>query len=54
MNKLKAGEKVLIITWKRLVVEKNTCPRCQSTENELKKAVLELKKMFIPQNLEIF
>jgi len=36
--------KELKITWQRLISEGDTCPRCGSTEKELNKAVIELKK----------
>jgi len=37
-------KKILIIAWQRLVTEGNTCPRCGSTEDELDKAVHQLKE----------
>ena len=36
--------KKLKITWQRLTTDSKTCPRCGSTEKELDKAVLILKK----------
>jgi len=40
----KAGDKkTLRITWQRLVSDGNTCPRCGSTEDELAKAVEQLR-----------
>lgn len=50
MNKSK---KVLTITWQRLISEGNTCPRCGSTENELDKAVLKLKKNLEPKGIKV-
>lgn len=44
--------KELTIYWQRLVSESSTCPRCSSTEDELEKAVLELKKQGIKVALE--
>ena len=38
-----ANDKVLIISWQRLISDGNTCPRCGSTESELDKAVELLK-----------
>jgi len=43
----------LAISWQRLISEGNTCPRCGSTEDELGKAVLELKKKLEPQGIEV-
>lgn len=39
----------LIIIWQRLIENKETCPRCGSTEKELEKAILELEK----QNIKV-
>lgn len=50
MNKSK---KVLTITWQRLISEGNTCPRCGSTEDELDKAVLELKEKLKPSGVKV-
>ncbi len=36
--------RVIKIEWQRLVVEKETCPRCGSTENELERAIEGLKR----------
>ena len=36
------------IRWKRLISKGETCPRCGSTEEELRKAVSILKKSFAP------
>lgn len=45
--------KNLIITWRRLVENAATCPRCGSTEKELAKAVLELSEKLKSQNIEV-
>ena len=50
MNK---SEKVLTITWQRLVTEGSTCPRCGSTEDELDKALLTLKKKLEPLEIKV-
>jgi len=50
MNK---SEKVLTITWQRLVSEGSTCPRCGSTENGLDKAVFELSKKLAPMGIKV-
>lgn len=42
----------LKIEWQRLLIEKETCPRCGSTEQELNKAVKELAKMGIKVELK--
>lgn len=38
---------MLKIEWQRLVIEKGTCPRCGSTENELEKAIKALRRQGI-------
>lgn len=43
----------LVITWQRLISEGNTCPRCESTERELDKAVLQLKEKLNPLGVEV-
>ncbi|OGZ32446.1 MAG: heavy metal sensor signal transduction histidine kinase [Candidatus Portnoybacteria bacterium RBG_13_40_8] len=43
----------LVITWQRLISDGNTCPRCGSTENELDKAVLQLKEKLNPKGIEV-
>ncbi len=50
MNK---SNKILTITWQRLISEGNTCPRCGSTEDELDKAALELKKKLEPLGIKV-
>lgn len=44
---------VLKITWKRLVSEGKTCPRCGSTAEELEKAVSALKQSLAPLGIEV-
>lgn len=46
-------KKILIITWQRLISEGNTCPRCESTEDELNKAILRLKGKLNPLGIEV-
>jgi len=46
--------KTLIIEWQRLLDEKqNTCPRCSSTEQEVKKAVESLKQELAPHDIDV-
>lgn len=40
------------IEWQRLLVENKTCPRCENTEEDLKKAVEELKKIGVDVELK--
>jgi len=40
----KNSKKILTIIWQRLVSKGDTCPRCGSTEIELKKAITKLKE----------
>jgi len=51
---LKENKKLLTISWQRLVVKGDTCPRCGSTEDELDKAVEQLKKLLVPQGIEVY
>lgn len=51
-NKIEANRN-LIISWQRLVSEGNTCPRCGSTEDELDKAVSQLKEKLNPQGIDV-
>ena len=44
----KESTSALKIRWKRLISKGETCPRCGSTEEELRKAVSILKKSFAP------
>ncbi|GBD38490.1 hypothetical protein HRbin37_00740 [bacterium HR37] len=46
-------KKILKIKWQRLVPEGETCPRCGSTEKELDKAILILKKSLAPLGIEV-
>ena len=41
------------IRWKRLTPKGETCPRCGSTEEELRKAVSILKKSFAPLGIKV-
>lgn len=50
MNQTK---KVLNISWQRLILEGDTCPRCGSTEKELEQALIELKKQLEPKEIEV-
>lgn len=43
----------LKIKWKRLISKAETCPRCGSTEEEIKKAVLILKQSFAPLEIKV-
>jgi len=45
--------KTLKIKWQRLVSGGQTCPRCGSTEEELKKAIFILKKSLISLGIEV-
>lgn len=46
-------KKSLVISWQRLVSDGSTCPRCGSTEEELDKAVSQLKEKLTPQGIEV-
>jgi Tfp pilus assembly protein PilP len=46
-------KKKLVIIWQRLISYGNTCPRCGSTEDELDKAVLQLKEKLNPIGIEV-
>lgn len=46
-------KKSLVISWQRLVLDGSTCPRCGSTEDELDKAVSQLKEKLTPQGIEV-
>jgi len=46
-------KKKLVISWQRLISDGNTCPRCGSTEDELDKAVLQLKEKLNPLGIEV-
>src|SRR6056297_2913489 len=43
----------LIIKWQRLVEDKETCPRCEQTGAEVKKAVSKLKKSLEPLDVDV-
>lgn len=46
--------KKLVIEWQRLVdEEKETCPRCGSTEQEVEKAVKELNQVLAPSDIAV-
>ena len=46
--------KILIIEWQRLLDERNkTCPRCNSTEQEVEKAVLSLKQTLKSAGIDV-
>lgn len=46
--------KTLVVEWQRLLDEqKETCPRCGSTEQEVEKAVKELNKMLGPSDIDV-
>lgn len=49
----KNNEKILIISWQRLVLDGGTCPRCGSTEDELDKAILKLKSALSPLGIKV-
>jgi hypothetical protein len=44
-------QKSLKIEWQRLMVDKETCPRCGSTEQELDKAIKKLGQLGIKVDL---
>lgn len=46
-------QKSLVISWQRLISNGSTCPRCGTTENELDKAVSQLKERLQPQGIEV-
>lgn len=46
--------KTLVIEWQRLLDEqKQTCPRCGSTEQEVEKAVRELDRLLKQSDIEV-
>lgn len=47
------SKKSLIISWQRLISDGSTCPRCGTTEDELDKAVLQLKEKLQPQGIDV-
>ncbi|MFH1285154.1 MAG: DUF2703 domain-containing protein [Candidatus Micrarchaeota archaeon] len=46
-------KKLLKIKWQRLMDEGKTCPRCGSTEKELKKAVSALNKSLSSRGIKV-
>jgi hypothetical protein len=52
-NSESESKKSLIISWQRLVSDGRTCPRCGNTEDELGKAVSQLKEKLAPQGIEV-
>ena len=50
----KGPAKILKIKWKRLISEGETCPRCGSTEEELRMAVSTLRQSLAPLGIEVF
>lgn len=47
------SKKSLVISWQRLISDGSTCPRCGTTENELDKAVLQLKEKLRPLGINV-
>jgi hypothetical protein len=47
------AKKSLVISWQRLISNGDTCPRCGSTEDELDKAILQLKEKLKPQGIKV-
>jgi len=47
------ANKSLVIFWQRLISDGSTCPRCGTTEEELDKAVFQLKEKLNPQGIEV-
>lgn len=46
--------KTLLVEWQRLLdEEKQTCPRCGSTEQEVEKAVKDLNQMLAPSDIAV-
>ena len=45
-------QKSVKIEWQRLIVDKGTCPRCGSTEQELDKAIKKLGRLGIKVELK--
>lgn len=44
----------LLITWRRLVVDGETCQRCSETEKELEKAISTLKMALEPLGIQVY
>lgn len=47
------SKKSLVISWQRLVSDGSTCPRYETTEDELDKAVSQLKEKLTPQGIGV-
>jgi len=45
--------KTLNIKWQRLITDGQTCERCGSTEEELEKAISNLKKSLSPMQIDV-
>lgn len=45
--------KTITIKWQRLLSDKQTCPRCGSTETEVEKAVSSLKQSLEPAGIRV-
>lgn len=52
-SKKEKGKKTLLISWQRLISDGATCPRCGSTEDELNKAVLQLRSALDLLGIEV-
>ena len=48
------NNKCLKIDWQRLISNEETCPRCGSTEDEIERAVIKLKKSLAPLGIDVF
>ncbi|MCS7144641.1 MAG: DUF2703 domain-containing protein [Archaeoglobaceae archaeon] len=44
----------LLITWRRLMVDGETCQRCSETEKELEKAISVLKMTLEPFGIQVY
>lgn len=51
-NSEKAGMKRLPIVWQRLVSAGGTCPRCDATYQHLQSAIVKLREVLKPLNVE--
>src|SRR5512139_404190 len=47
------NRKELIISWQRLLIEGETCPRCGTTEAEVEKAVASLTSALAPLGVKV-
>ena len=47
------NRKELIISWQRLLIEGETCPRCGTTEAEVEKAFASLTSALAPLGVEV-